>query len=880
MSASAAVAAREGDHAEQEQEPVELSEAYVHSLASLGLERLQNEPGRLHAEAIAVDEALHTLSLDHYRVFIQNQECVRHVRAQGKEMERYLASLLAEVHGLGAEFSVFQREAAELVGGHKRNRQTLKHHMQARLLVELLEVPQLMDACVRSDLMEEALSIATFASTLERRHRSRRVVPSAPVGSVGGDTAAKDEPIEGHLPGVIKMIVEEVRESARGLQERLVAKLRGPIQLTSCLQVVSCLRRLEILSLEEKTEKNKQRQRALARQADVDVKGSPLESGGGGGGGSGSGSKREVAALGAAKIGGGGVSQRQLALVEMKLQVDFLEARDAWLADAASRAGGHGGGADLQQQQQQQALSAAANTASSGPYQALMDLIESCRSQWFEVATQFRAIFLSVEGSGGGSATAARQSAVSSPRVGEGLATGSGRDSGDILSLWLLRRVSAFVEQLKGLLPLVEDGGLLRSLLEECMFFGASMGRLGTDFRGLLVPVFEERVSGAAAAQWATASAEFVVTLRDVAAIEAAGGNGASLLHVPDRSTIVTSRGGPANVHGTSGAAAAAAEAERRAALYGGDGGLPPPPRSLMAFPPVARLLNLVLTSFNQLRECLPSSLEGRLADALVLSFTDAFRGLAELKKTTLRTNAAAASASPPNSGSPAAAGGGGSGPPSGRGGGAAAGTGGELHLNTTFRALGLACDALAEQAVPHLALCFAALFGETPSAAANGDGGKAVTTGKRAEKLRARLLGSLERLGIYEPPPPPPAPTPAVPSAPPTPTATTTTAPGAAGAVSPPASASSATTAAASGAALTTPLPPASPPAAGTAEDAAAGKAEDAVAGKAEDAAAAAAAVVVVADTKGGGGATGEEVPLKWKAEELVDGREEPGTA
>ncbi|CAN0163067.1 unnamed protein product, partial [Ectocarpus sp. 8 AP-2014] len=167
---------------------------------------------------------------------------------------------------------------------------------------------------------------------------------------------------------------------------------------------------------------------------------------------------------------------------------------------------------------------------------------------------------------------------------------------GDILSLWLLRRVSAFVEQLKGLLPLVEDGGLLRSLLEECMFFGASMGRLGTDFRGLLVPVFEERVSGAAAAQWATASAEFVVTLRDVA------GNGASLLHVPDRSTIATSRGGPANGHGTSGAGAATAEAERRAALYGGDGGIPPPPRSLMAFPPVARLLNLVLTSFNQLR--------------------------------------------------------------------------------------------------------------------------------------------------------------------------------------------------------------------------------------------------------------------------------------
>lgn len=84
---------------------------------------------------------------------------------------------------------------------------------------------------------------------------------------------------------------------------------------------MSCLRRLEILALEEKAENKKQRQRALARQADVDVKGSPLKNSSGGGG---SGSKREVAAMGAAKIGGGGVSQRQLALVEMKLQVCAL----------------------------------------------------------------------------------------------------------------------------------------------------------------------------------------------------------------------------------------------------------------------------------------------------------------------------------------------------------------------------------------------------------------------------------------------------------------------------------------------------------------------------------------------------------------------------
>lgn len=89
-----------------------------------------------------------------------------------------------------------------------------------------------------------------------------------------------------------------------------------------------------------------------------------------------------------------------------------------------------------------------------------------------------------------------------------------------------------------------------------------------------------------------------------ITAIEAAEGNGSSLLHVPDKSSSSTS----------------AAEAPRSGRDYGAspsekvkqaggslsaspEDGPPLPPRSLMAFPPLARLVNLLLTSFNQLRE-------------------------------------------------------------------------------------------------------------------------------------------------------------------------------------------------------------------------------------------------------------------------------------
>lgn len=59
-----------------------------------------------------------------------------------------------------------------------------------------------------------------------------------------------------------------------------------------------------------------------------------------------------------------------------------------------------------------------------------MDLIESSRSQWFEVATQFRAIFLSLDvggAAGPAAAAAARTSPLSSPRGAQGtVAAGSG----------------------------------------------------------------------------------------------------------------------------------------------------------------------------------------------------------------------------------------------------------------------------------------------------------------------------------------------------------------------------------------------------------------------------------------------------------------------
>jgi hypothetical protein len=51
-----------------------------------------------------------------------------------------------------------------------------------------------------------------------------------------------------------------------------------------------------------------------------------------------------------------------------------------------------------------------------------------------------------------------------------------------------------YLETLRRQLPRITEGGSLASVLEHCMYCGMSLGRVGLDFRGLLVPIFEAEV--------------------------------------------------------------------------------------------------------------------------------------------------------------------------------------------------------------------------------------------------------------------------------------------------------------------------------------------------------------------------------------------------
>ncbi|GKY99954.1 hypothetical protein MPSEU_000949000 [Mayamaea pseudoterrestris] len=349
---------------------------------------------RLIAKAAldAAEEQLQTLCASHAGTFVSVERRARAMEQALKDLQATIKDV--EVKVVEAQKTLEQDEDKEsslaaLAENHRVRRRTLLQHSS---LLELLELPSLMDACVRSSLYEDALSIAAFSNTLERRHKDSNTV--------------------------VTRVIVQIRSRQGDLRRHLLHRLKSPVTMPQCLEVVTALRRLNSIDLERQQNSNLERVHAA---------------------------------------------------MEMRLQVDFLENRDAWLdvttAPASSRP------------------SVALPSAS----EHLLDAIERYRTRVFEVATQFNAIFRAD--------SSHTESTVS------------------LLGMWMARRIHAFLNLLTTHLASTEDSAQVRDALEASVFFASSMGRLGADFTAQLVPIFETRMHAIVTKPWRDGSAQLKETL-------------------------------------------------------------------------------------------------------------------------------------------------------------------------------------------------------------------------------------------------------------------------------------------------------------------------------------------------------------------------------
>jgi len=192
--------------------------AYLTQLSSYGLERLNREPERLSEERAAVLDQTKQLASRNYKTFIKTAECSKEIFDDFVGVEHRLDTLLNQkLPSCTESCKEFQVQAESISVKRKVNSQILQRHSQ---LLELLEVPQLIDACVKNGHFDDALELANFVRKVNKKHGA-----SIPL---------------------VRSILCEVRDCIQSMISQLIGQLRtAQLSLPVCLKVIGHIRRLD-----------------------------------------------------------------------------------------------------------------------------------------------------------------------------------------------------------------------------------------------------------------------------------------------------------------------------------------------------------------------------------------------------------------------------------------------------------------------------------------------------------------------------------------------------------------------------------------------------------------------------------------------------------
>ena len=179
------------------------------------MSRLEREPALLQDKQASIQRSIEQLAVSNYRTFVDTAEAVHAAHQSVVELEAGLGLLEAELPRFSTKCSEFVSRSAGIRQQQHLNRLMIDNQVA---LLELIEIPQLMDTCVRSALFDEALDLYHYATSLVRRH------PSI---------------------GVIADILHEMTATKKQMETSLLSLLATHIQLSQCLKIVSYLRRLD-----------------------------------------------------------------------------------------------------------------------------------------------------------------------------------------------------------------------------------------------------------------------------------------------------------------------------------------------------------------------------------------------------------------------------------------------------------------------------------------------------------------------------------------------------------------------------------------------------------------------------------------------------------
>lgn len=145
----------------------------IYKLGAYKVEQIKKEESRLIEDNKSVVEQTQDLAISNYKTFIQTSECSRRIYTDFKETEQQLDQLIDKLPNLSEKCEKFIKTSSEIATSRRLNSLTLRRNAQ---LLEILELPQLMDTCIYQGKYEEALELAAHVQRMGAKHSDIPVV--------------------------------------------------------------------------------------------------------------------------------------------------------------------------------------------------------------------------------------------------------------------------------------------------------------------------------------------------------------------------------------------------------------------------------------------------------------------------------------------------------------------------------------------------------------------------------------------------------------------------------------------------------------------------------------------------------------------------------
>lgn len=139
----------------------------IYKLGSYKVDQIKKEESRLAEDNKTVVEQTQDLAISNYKTFIQTSECSRRIYTEFKETEKQLDHLIDKLPNLTEKCEKFIKTSSEIATSRRLNSLNLRRNAQ---LLEILELPQLMDTCIYQGKYEEALELAAHVQRMGAKY--------------------------------------------------------------------------------------------------------------------------------------------------------------------------------------------------------------------------------------------------------------------------------------------------------------------------------------------------------------------------------------------------------------------------------------------------------------------------------------------------------------------------------------------------------------------------------------------------------------------------------------------------------------------------------------------------------------------------------------